>query len=53
MSYAGARRLGSGFGEERRERGEKIGEEVGRGRRGVVDGEREGKIKRYSSAKTL
>lgn len=49
MSHAGARRLGSnlrGFGEERREREEKIGEgEVGRGRRGVVDGEREGKNK--------
>ena len=48
MSHAGARRLGSnlrGFGEERREREEKIGEgEVGRGRRGVVDGEREVKI---------
>ena len=48
MSHAGARRLGSnlqGFGKEWRERGEKIGEEVGRGRRGVVDGEREGKNK--------
>ena len=49
MSHAGARRLDAnlrGFGEERRDREEKIGEgEVGRGRRGVVDGEREGKNK--------